>query len=245
MQQLKCLLIEDEIPSRDDLKFFLEDYEYITIVGEADNGDDGFKLIKEITPDVVFLDVNMPGLSGVEIAKKLKYLVNPPVIIFTTAYSEYAVRAFEFGAVDYLMKPYDANRIHISMERLKERFKLMTDDTRELLSPLERIPAVQGNRTVMIDVDQIIFCSAEAEKIIIHCNHGNFESLNTLHELTDSTKLFRIHRSYAVNLSQIHSIVPWFNGTYQIKLNDIEDTELPVSRSYVKPLKKALGFQCK
>lgn len=243
MKPITCLLIEDEKLSRDELRYLLEPYAYIEVIGEASSGLEGYELIKTLRPDLIFLDISMPGMSGIELAGKLSYLAHRPQIVFTTAHQDHAVKAFELGAIDYLLKPYDERRFHATMERIRQHFVLQHTHTRPG-TPLTPEPkptrlAVQlDDKTLLIDMSQILYCSAENDRILVHTLQGDYDTSCTLQELIEKTHLFRIHRSYAVNLSHIAELYPWFNGTYQVCLSDPAHTPLTVSRSYVKALKK-------
>lgn len=247
MKRIRCVIIEDELPTQRELKYLLEQYDYIEIAGCATDGDSGYSLIREAQPDVVFLDISIPGMSGVEVAEKLRFMSSPPHVVFTTAHSEHAVRAFDLGAVDYLLKPYDEKRVHLTLQRILNRIKSAGVSVKPAASEAaekkpDKLPALQGGKTVLLEVKSISYCVSENETIVIHSDEGQHQSINTLQELIDRAGLFRIHKSCVVNISRIREIYPWFNGTYQIVLDNKEKSELTVSRSYVKPLKKKLGI---
>lgn len=245
MKPITCLLIEDEKLSRDELRYLLEPYDYIHILGEADSGTEGYAMIKALKPDLIFLDISMPGMSGVDLAAKLDYLANRPKIVFTTAHQDYAVKAFELDALDYLLKPYDDRRFHATMERIRQYFsdlKATEKDTHpmSLSGQVKRIAVQRDDKTLLLDLQQVVYCCAENDKIYIHTHQAIYDVGGTLLDVIERAHLFRIHRSYAVNLQHIHELYPWFNGTYQICMNDAVKTKLTVSRSYVKTLKSAL-----
>lgn len=242
MKKITCILVEDEKPSMDELRFILEPYEMLEIIGEANTGKSGFELTKALHPDLVFLDISMPEGSGIELASKLMFLTKRPEIIFTTAHTQHAINAFELGAIDYLLKPYDERRLHKTMERVRELF---------LPSPVEaaaaansekcdRLPVFQGEKVVLVPIDQIDYCSADKDQTLIHTSDGVLSCNLTLSEIIQKTNLFRVHRGTLVNLRRIKEIYPWFNGTYQIVLNDSKGSSLVVSRSFVKALKQEL-----
>lgn len=245
MKPITCLLIEDEKHSRDELRYLLEPYAYIETIGEASSGTDGYDLIKSLRPDLIFLDISMPGMSGIELAGKLSYLAHHPQIVFTTAHQDHAVKAFELGAIDYLLKPYDERRFHATMERIRQHFSSQSSHVRTVSAHTSetkpaRLAVQRDEKTLLIDMTQILYCSAENDRILIHTLQGDFDTNCTLQDLIEKTQLFRIHRSYAVNLSHISELYPWFNGTYQVCLSNLAHTPLTVSRSYVKALKKIL-----
>ena len=246
MKTLTCLIIEDEPLTLEELKYLLKSYDYIEMIGEAKNGIEGLQQIKSLKPDLIFLDINMPGLSGIELAEQLKYLSKRPLVIFTTAHQSYAINAFELGALDYLLKPYDDKRLHLTMERVLKSMPLSIGtevSSQEFYkAELGRLAVTVSDKVLLIDVNQITYCIAENDKVIVHTRQDEYETNNTLLEVTEKTKLFKIHRSCIVNLKAVKELYPWFNGTYQIKLDDKEQNILTVSRSHVKPLKQALGL---
>lgn len=241
---ISYLIIEDEAPSLQELQYLLSPFEGLLCIGTANNGEAGFELIKREKPDVVFLDVHMPLKNGLEVAKSLKYLTHRPLLVFTTAYRDYAVDAFEFGAVDYLLKPYDERRLETVIDRLRG---LLSKDQGATSSQEPsrqdawmRLPAVQGEKTRLLDLEHIYYVSGDKDKILIYAQEGVFESTYALGEIDQRCELFRIHRSTLVNLKWIEEIYPWFNGTYQVVLRDAKRSTLTVSRSFVKSLKQKL-----
>lgn len=246
MIRIRCVIIEDELPTQNELRYLLEQYDFMEIAGCAADGDRGYDLIREVQPDVVFLDISIPGMSGVEVAEKLRFMSRPPQVVFTTAHSEHAARAFDLGAMDYLLKPYDEKRVHLTLERILKRVENTANPVKSANSEdsikLERLAALQGGKTVLLEVKSISYCVSENETIVINGDDGQYQSINTFQELIDKAGLFRIHKSCVVNISRIREIYPWFNGTYQIVLDDPAKSQLSVSRSYVKSLKKKLGL---
>lgn len=247
MNKIRCIIIEDELPTQQELQFLLERYDFIEVVASAVDGDKGYALIRDQQPDVVFLDISIPGMSGIEIAGKLRYMSQSPRVVFTTAYSEHAVKAFDLGAADYLLKPYDEERVHLALERILKGYRISNEEAgppegKSGPRRLERLPALENGKTILIDVQTIHYCVSEDETVIIHSESGIYQSLNTLQELVDRAGLFRIHKSFVVNSRRIREIYPWFNGTYQIVLDNSERSLLTVSRSYVKALKGELGL---
>lgn len=246
MRKVRCIVVEDEKPSRDELKFLLGQYECLEIVDEADNGLSALEKIKDKKPDLVFLDINMPGLTGIELVSHFMYLTHKPKVIFTTAHRDYAVSAFELEAIDYILKPYEDRRIQQTIEKIIREFHVATQMSKspQLSQPIhnthQRLAVQNGEKTILLSIDQISYVTTDKEKIIVFSQLGCFESNNTLSDLQQKTGFFKIHRSTLVNFSFLHEIYPWFNGTYQVVLNDQDKTVLTVSRSYVKALKESL-----
>lgn len=237
----KSLIIEDEVHSKEELSYLLEPYECIEVIGSASDGISGYERIKELKPDLIFLDISMPGLSGIELASRMTFLNKQPLIIFTTAHREYAINAFDIGAFDYLLKPYDATRIQKMIEKLN-RLDLQKsnslDAQKEPVLKTNKLAVQSRDKVILIDLKSILYCYSENDRIIVVSSLGQFDSTMTLCEIGEKTNLFRIHRSYLVNLDYAQELYPWFNGTYQLVLKDDSKTVLTVSRSYVKLLKE-------
>lgn len=240
MQKIKVLVVDDEHYARAELTHLLSEFSMIDIVDEADSGEKA--IIKSINsePDVVFLDVEMPKMDGLETAKSLLNLKSPPLIIFATAYPQFAVEAFRVNAIDYLLKPYDEEQLIQTIDRIKRE-----------LSP----KAPQGNPTSLgklaveaeddihyISPADILYICIQEKISKIVTTKGMFEVKLPLKELETrlaSHSFFRIHRSYLVNLNYISRLTPWFNGAYQLELEG-RDERLSVSRNYVKNLREML-----
>lgn len=247
---LTYVIIEDEAPSLEELAFLLAPFEGFECVGSAQNGEQGLALIKYYRPDIIFLDVNMPKVDGLSLASGLKYLQKKPVIVFTTAFREYAADAFELGALDYLLKPYDEKRIVDVIDRIRKYFDMQLKhgtqseglrvDKKNQPDKQNRLAGLFGDRTRLIPIHAIYYVYSDKEKLWIVSEEGTFECTYTLSEIVDRTTLFRIHRCTLVNLERVKELYPWFNGTYQVTLNHPENINLTVSRSYVKSLKQAL-----
>src|SRR2546430_5149548 len=252
---LSALIVDDEQLARDELAYLLKSLDDVQIVAQGKNGLEAVNLIKEHTPDLVFLDVQMPGLDGFGVLKKLMdRKVALPKIVFATAFDQYAVKAFEVNAVDYLLKPFDKKRVAQSLQ--KARAKQDSDGL-----PAERIATLvrmlesqkpQPSKLLlkalgrMFLVDQKDICYASIEDGVITVVTGGVSGMEgqsncrTLEELLDSldTKLFwRAHRSYVVNVNRIREVVPWFNSSYQLRMDDKKQSEIPVSRAQTKRLR--------
>jgi two-component system response regulator LytT len=253
---MRCVIVEDEIPAVEELKYMLEQYDWIEIKGAAYDSEEGYRLIREVNPDVVFMDINMPGYSGMELAKKVKEYNENIEIVFVTAYEEHAVKAFEVEAVDYLLKPFDEKRMDITMKRLRENlnYKKSSDmdlsiSLKEIIGRLDRekknlrkIACEVNGKIVLIDCDEIFYCYIEDEKTYIKTREKSYLTNYTLAEIEERTEFFRSHRSYLVNIENIKELHPWFHGTYKLIMNDKEKSEIPLSRNNVKKLKDILGL---
>ncbi|QAT41119.1 LytTR family DNA-binding domain-containing protein [Clostridium sp. JN-9] len=232
MNSLTAVIIEDEIISASELEYILHKFPSIIVKGLAYNCTDGYKLINKIRPDVVFTDINMPKCSGIELAEKIKFYYKNTYIVFVTAYNEYAVKAFEIGAADYILKPYDEKRIQITIERL------LSGAVRE--KKCDKLCALSHGKTMLININEVYYCFAENEKNYIKTKNKKYITNNTLSEIEAKTNFFRCHKSFLVNIDNVKELFPWFNGTYKLIMKDDESSEITVSRNNVKKLKELL-----
>ncbi len=253
---LRCLIVDDETPAREELLFILRGVKDVEVVGEASHGAEALELIESLSPDLVFLDIQMPQMSGIDVARRLLNKEYKPMIIFVTAYDQFALEAFEVNAIDYLLKPISEERLE---KRLK-KIKVMKQDREFIdyskLSQLieymklgtksgpQWISLYHKERLVPIDIKDIIYATIEDKNTVIITTKGKFETNHTLNELMDkldSSIFLRSHKSYIVNLNFIESIDPWFNSTYNINLKDLKEI-VPVSRSYVKKFREMMSI---
>jgi two-component system LytT family response regulator/two-component system response regulator LytT len=254
---LSVIIVDDEQLARDELSYLLRDVEELDIIGEGKNGVEAVSLIKENSPDLVFLDVQMPGLDGFGVIKKLLEKKIPlPKIVFSTAFDQYAVKAFEVSALDYLLKPYDKKRVLQAVE--KARKTQQTDvDPNEKLDTLVKMLEQQrpqttkillkaNSRLFLVDQKEICFASIEDGVItVVAQNMEGQSNCRTLEELLaslDGNLFWRAHRSYLVNINRIKEVVPWFKSSYQIRMDDKKQTEIPVSRAQTRRLRDLFGL---
>jgi two-component system, LytTR family, response regulator LytT len=243
--KLKVFIIDDEAPARRELRFFLEQHGEVEIVGEASNGTAAFKGIRESKPDLVFLDIQMPGMSGIELAMFLCELPEKPMLVFATAYDGYAIQAFEVDAIDYLCKPFTAERLAKSVAKAT-RILLADPAHSKQVSPLQRefcrkIPLYRGESIIPTSPDRIVLFHSEEGEVLVNSLDGKFRTKFTLNDLElklSSSGFIRPHRSFLININHVREVIPWFNGSYKLIMNDRNSTEVPVSRYNVKDLKK-------
>ncbi|MFD2210900.1 LytR/AlgR family response regulator transcription factor [Virgibacillus halophilus] len=242
-EQMKALLVDDERYARQELAFLLRSYDFIKIAGEARNGEEAVIKAVQLQPDVVFLDMEMPKIGGLEVARSLQELKKKPLIVFATAYPQFAAKAFRLEAIDYLLKPYDAAELAETVQRLH----------RHLLTPLQSIggPVEAPAKKLAVEMDgeinyvliqHIYYMFREDKMTKIIAKTGEFEIKASLREMEEKLVqygFFRIHKSYLINLEYVKKLSPWFNGAYLLELHHVKD-QLPVSRNYVKTLKKRL-----
>ena len=246
---VRVLIIDDEPPARMLLRRYLEDMDDVEIAGEYENGFDGLKGINEQKPDIVFLDIEMPRLNGFEM---LELLDDIPLIIFVTAYDQYAVKAFERNAVDYLLKPFTRERLQKALQRAKEQLEhpdttqpvhSLLREHREQQDTIERIAIKTGPRIRIIYVDEIHFIEAQDDYVMIHTESGKFLKQQTMKYFETHlppSSFVRIHRSYIVRIDFIQQIELYEKDSYIVKLRS--GGTLPVSKSGYLRLRKALRF---
>jgi len=239
----KAIIVEDEELARNLLKNFLKDVSDIELIGEYDNGFTGLKAINDLKPDLVFLDVQMPKLTGFELLELLDEL---PLIIFTTAYEEYAIKAFEINAVDYLLKPFSKDRFITARMKIEPETK-PEDQLKEHIETskvLDKIVVKDNNKIHVIPLDEIQYLEAQDDYVMIHTTKGKYLKNQTMHyyeEHLDPSKFVRIHRSYIVNLNSMDRIEKYGKDTYTVvRLKD--GASLRISRSRYNELKEHLNF---
>jgi two-component system, LytTR family, response regulator LytT len=251
---LRAVVVDDEPLAREEICYLLDEMGGVAVVAQAGNGPDAVEAVNEHEPDLVFLDVQMPGLTGFEVARRLVASGPPVAIVFVTAYDQHAIEAFEVNAVDYLLKPVDSGRLETAVQRVRQR----RSTSRPLNDQLERIVqlveqrqgrreqvAVKvGERYLLVQADDIIFASMVDESINIVTSQisgsGNFRTLDELQARLDPARFWRVHRSHLVNINKIKEIVPWFSRNYILRMKDAKATEIPVSRSQTRRLRDYL-----
>jgi two-component system response regulator LytT len=237
MTMLKALLVDDEVPARSELRFLLGETGGVEIVGEAGSASEALQLVKAIPYDVVFLDIDMPGLSGIGLAEALASIPHPPAIVFVTAHSEHAVKAFEVAATDYLVKPVEAKRLRAAIERITP--------AAESVPRIERIPVEKAGKKLLLQVSDIYYVMAKDDYSYIFTNQERYLSTLPLAQLEtrlESQGFFRVHRRFLVNLAQVKEVAPMYGGTMLLTLKDAGETQVPASRRRVPALKQSLGL---
>jgi two-component system LytT family response regulator len=244
---IRTLLIDDEPLARDIVKFYLEDYSDIEVVAECSDGFEGLKAISQIKPDFIFLDIQMPKISGFEM---LELVEQPPAVIFTTAFDEYAIKAFEVNAVDYLLKPIEKDRFDLAMQKLPAKLNGSAALTKELLDTASLNPA-HNNRVVVkkngvikiLNVMDIHYFEADDDQVKLSTTEGVYyknKTMSFFEQSLEPSQFIRIHRSYIINLSQVTRIELKEKESYIVLLKS--DIWLPVSKTGYLKLKAALGL---
>jgi len=262
---LRAVLVDDEQLARDELGYLLGELGGVEIVGQAGNGLEALTTIERLQPDLVFLDVQMPGLTGFEVARRMLDQQTASHIIFVTAYDQHAIEAFEVNAVDYLLKPVEATRLETAVERARRRISSeRPTDRRSAPSPAsineqlekivqlvaerqsrrERLAIKVGERFLLVHADEIIYASLADDGITVVTNQyagtSNYRTLDELQARLDPSVFWRVHRSHLVNINKIKEIVPWFSRNYILRMKDAKATEIPVSRMQTRRLREYL-----
>ncbi len=263
---INTIIVDDERPARDELAFLLKSFPDVSLIAQGKNGLEAVALVKEHDPDLLFLDVQMPGLDGFGVIKKLhERKLRIPQIIFATAYDHYAVQAFEVSAVDYVLKPFDKTRIARAIQRARKQIEANAPADGRLESLAAQIanggPSVSApakpasaqpvkllvksqSRLLLIDAEDLIFATIDDGSITITARDiegfSNYRTIDELAAALDPATYWRPHRSYLVNINHIQEVVPWFKSSYVLKMKDKRTTEVPVSRAQTKRLRELL-----
>ncbi len=245
---INVIIVDDEKPARDELGFLLKGFPEISVIGQGKNGVEALALIKEHSPDLVFLDVQMPGLDGFGVLKKL--------VVFATAFDQYAVQAFEVNAVDYILKPFDKSRIAKAIQRARKMMETQTTAAERLEQLVSQLAAAKQHppspavkvlistqqRLLLVDAEDLIFASIDGGMITVVARDlegsSNYRTLEEMEDALASDVFWRPHRSFLVNIHHIKEVIPWFKSTYMLKMNDKKQTQVPVSRSQTKRLRE-------
>jgi len=256
--ELRAVLVDDEQLARDELGYLLGQLGGIEVIGQAGNGVEALTTIDRLHPDVVFLDVQMPGLTGFEVARRLLDTRAASHIIFVTAYDQHAIEAFEVNAVDYLLKPVDQARLEVAIDRARRRvvthrppdgvndadLEKIIQLVAERQSRRARLAIKVGERFLLVQAEEIIYASLADEGITVvtsqHVGTSSYRTLDELHERLDPTVFWRVHRSHLVNINKIKEIVPWFSRNFILRMKDEKSTEIPVSRTQTRRLRDYL-----
>jgi len=254
---IRVMVVDDESLSREELKYLLGAYPDIQVCGEASNGEMALQLYKRHRPDAVFLDIQMPGMSGLAVAGKLAQEQDPPVIVFATAYDKHAVEAFELNAVGYLLKPFSRERLHHTIQRLEHNRpqpdQMLAGHLEQILSVLKdgfcrqmpaKLTVELDERIIVLSHSDLVCAFTEGRHVHLKVGDRSYRTNYSLKELEGrlpSPPFFRCHRAFLVNFDRVKEIHTWFNGTYHLVLNDNEHTKVPVSRLHVKDMKALLA----
>ncbi|MCF6462839.1 LytR/AlgR family response regulator transcription factor [Clostridium sp. Cult1] len=253
---IKTIVVDDETPAREELIYMLEKFRDFKVIGEASHGVEALKLNENLKPDLIFLDIQMPKLNGIDVARKIYEGIHRPYIVFVTAYEKYALEAFEVNAMDYILKPICEERLEKGMKRIianigkgekgyVDRLNTLIQDIRNKEEDaITRICVHDMGKLIPLDLKEIIYATVEDRNTVIISTKGKFEINYTLSELCeklDKSTFFRSHKSFLINLDYIEVIEPWFNSTFNVILRDT-DMKIPVSRSQSKEFKELMNI---
>ncbi len=260
-RDLRCLIVDDESPARDELRYLLDEHGGVQVVGSAATGEEALVLLQNVAYDIVFLDIRMPGLTGLELAARIQESPNRPQVVFTTAHPDHAVDAFDLSAADYLLKPLSSDRLAESIARAKARIA----SNEPAVSPVDeaghdpatmsgpgpvggyresRLPVQRGDRTVFVNDRDIVAAAAahgysyiylKSERVLVNYSLTELEQ-----RLSDA--FFRVHRSYLANLNRLVELRPDFKGALVVVMDDDARTRIPVSRRQAQELRRRLGM---
>jgi two-component system, LytTR family, response regulator LytT len=252
------VVVDDEQLAREEVCFLLGEIGGVEVVGQASDGVEALQVIEAQNPDLVMLDVQMPGLTGFEVARRLFDAGSDSQLVFVTAYDQHAIHAFDVNAVDYLLKPVEADRLTTAVERVRRRLASERGASRATAGELDRLLQLLSQRQehreqlaikiadrfLLIQADEVVHASVDNDVITVVTNSlsgtSNYRTLDELQARLDPAVFWRVHRSHLVNINKIKEIVPWFSRNYILKMKDGKGSEIPVSRSQTKRLREYL-----
>lgn len=249
---ISAVLVDDERLAREELEFLLRDFIDIEVSGVAENGVQALEVIKKIDPDLVFLDVQMPGLDGLSLIQKLREKnIRLPYFVLATAYDQYAIEAFRLEAMDYLLKPIEKSRLVLTIDRARRYLAEHSPQGGEVPSdpsisntPKNKVVVKAGPRNLLVDTSDVIYATIINGTIRIVANtisgESSYKTIDELQSDLDPSVFWRVHRGYLVNLNRIREVNSWFNSSLMLKMDDDKGTEVPVSRAHAKKLKAFL-----
>jgi two-component system LytT family response regulator/two-component system response regulator LytT len=250
---ISTIVVDDEQLACDELSYLLKDFPEVDLIATGSNGLEAMDLIRKMEPDLVFLDVNMPGLDGMGVVRQLREKgVELPHVIFVTAYDQYAVEAFRLEALDYLLKPIDKVRLAESVERASRALQERKGPEASIggaaaapapqAAPRNKLAVRCNNRHFIVDANEVIYATIDSGLItLVTTNlegHSNYRTIEDLQAALDRDQFWRVHRSYLVNINRIKEVVPWFKSSYQLRMDDKKHTEVPVSRVQTRRLRE-------
>ena len=255
---LSAIIADDEQLAREELSYLLKDFPEVDVIATGSNGLEAVNLIRKLEPEVAFLDVQMPGLDGMGVVRQLREAqVEMPHIVFVTAYDQYAVEAFRLEARDYLLKPVDKARLGETLERVRRALQEKRGEPAALTAgaaaaapsrpvgqagPRTKLLVRANSRNFIVDSSQMVYATIDDGVITLVTTTmegvSNYRTIEDLQENLDRDTFWRVHRSYLVNINRIKEVVPWFKSSYQLKMDDRKQTEIPVSRVQTRRLRE-------
>ena len=249
----KILVVDDESPSRGELEYLISKVSREAEIFTAEGSEEALEIIGSNHIDAAFIDINMPGMDGITLAREMAKLNRDIKIVFATAYDLYAVKAFELNAADYILKPFEEERIRLTIgkifrhktEKAAEAADTPQKNSRSTEKKVKKLSVWKGDRVILIDIKEIVYIMADERNSIIKTVCGEYlcnQSISHLEEKLESESFFRIHRSYLINLEHVKEIQPWFNNGYIVIMDKYEKDEVPVSRKQLKDFKELFEF---
>jgi two-component system LytT family response regulator/two-component system response regulator LytT len=248
---LTTLVVDDEKLACDELAFLLRDFAEVDVIARASNGLEAVDLIQKLEPELVFLDINMPGLDGLGVVRNLKESgADLPHFIFVTAYDQFAVEAFRLEAMDYLLKPVEKGRLAETIDRARRTIQDKRPPEPPPVpsarpagsAPRTKLLVRNSNRQFIVDANDVIYATIDDGLITLVTTqfegHSNYRTIEDLQANLDKDTFWRVHRSYLVNINRIKEVVPWFKSSYQLRMDDKKHTEVPVSRVQTRRLRE-------
>jgi DNA-binding LytR/AlgR family response regulator len=246
---IRIYIVDDEAPARRELKYLLEKTGGVEVIGEAANSSIALTEISELMPQLVFLDIQMPGINGLELARTLGPLPEKPLIIFSTAFDKYAAQAFDVEAVDFLCKPFTLERVARAVTKAAKMIAMQAPgyaaQASETGNQCRRIPLSKGGAIVPTSSERIVFIRSEEGEVAVHVDDGIYRTRFTLNELEQKLAgvgFVRTHRSYLVNINRVRDVARWFSGGYKLTMDDRDHSIVPVSRYNARDLKMLLDL---
>lgn len=237
---MKAVIIDDERLARNELSRLIKENTKINIIGEADSPEKGIEMVESLKPDLIFLDINMPGMDGFQLLEELSYI---PEVIFVTAYDEYAIKAFEFNALDYLLKPVEPARLVAAVDKLEKELKQRNDRNKEKLQQSDKVFLKDGEKCWFVELNNIRMFESEGNYVRVYFDNNKpliLKSLNNLLERLDDKVFFRANRKYIINLNWVENIETWFNGGLIVYLKNGEKVE--ISRRQAAKFKEMMSL---
>lgn len=245
MKILRCIVVDDEYPSREELKYFIKNYSNIEVIKEFGDSLAALKFIEKNRVELIFLDINMPNLDGICLGKIVNKFQEKPIIVFITAYKEYAIEAFEIEAVDYILKPYSEERIINTIKRIEKNYceNKVIEENKCLTK--DKITLWRNDKMKVINIEDIWYCEVEKRETVVYTANEKYTinmSISSFYTKLPKEKFFRSHRAFIVNIDKVVEIIPWFNSTYNVKLKGL-DVQIPVSRSNIKEFRRIMRIE--
>jgi two-component system LytT family response regulator len=236
VKSVNCIIIDDEYPSIQELSYFITNFSSIKILDTFVDSIKALEYVQKHTIDVIFLDINMPKLNGLAFSRVINTLETKPILVFISAYSEYAIEAFEVAAFDYILKPYSESRITDTLKRLE------CSTSQKICN--NKMTLLKNNKMFVVNISDIYYCEANEHEVHVYTINDQYRvssSISEFYKKLPPSTFFRCHRSYIVNIDKIIEIIPWFNSTYMLKLQGL-NSDIPVSRQNILLFKQIMGI---